>query len=65
LKHVAADLGVPMSTINSWELGRRFPSGKQFDRISEYTGLPPCRLFCALAAKCARGHCRLKKSPPQ
>jgi len=60
LKQIAADLGVSANTVNLWELGRRFPTGKNIQTLAEYTGLPPCRLFCLMAAKCTRSHCLLK-----
>ena len=64
LKQIAADLGVSVNTVNLWEMGRLFPDGKNIERLSEYTGLPPCRLFCLMAAKCTRSHCLLKKNLP-
>ena len=64
LKQIAADLGVSASTVNLWEMGRRFPTGKNIEALAQYTGLPPCRLFCLMAAKCTRRLCLLKK-PPQ
>jgi transcriptional regulator with XRE-family HTH domain len=64
LKQIAADLGVSANTVNLWEMGRRFPSGKNIEALAQYTGLPPCRLFCLRAAKCTRRLCLLKK-PPQ
>jgi transcriptional regulator with XRE-family HTH domain len=63
LKQIAADLGVSANTVNLWESGRRFPTGKNIEALAQYTGLPPCRLFCLMAAKCTRNHCLLKKSP--
>jgi transcriptional regulator with XRE-family HTH domain len=63
LKQIAADLDVSASTVNLWEMGRRFPTGKNIEALAQYTGLPPCRLFCRLAAKCTRRLCRSKKSP--
>jgi transcriptional regulator with XRE-family HTH domain len=64
LKQIAADLGVSANTVNLWEMGRRFPTGKNIEAFCAYTGLPPCRLFCIMAAKCTRRLCLLKK-PPQ
>jgi len=52
LKQIAADLGVSANTVNLWEQGRRFPTGKNLDALARYTGLPPCGLFCLRAAKC-------------
>ena len=62
LKQIAADLGVSANTVNLWEMGRRFPTGKNIEALAQYTGLPPCRLFCLMAAKCTRSHCLLKKA---
>ena len=59
LKQVAKDLGLSMATINSWELGQRFPSGRNFERLVDYTGLPPCRLFCVMADQCVPAACLL------
>jgi transcriptional regulator with XRE-family HTH domain len=64
LKQIAAELGVSASTVNLWEMGRRFPTGKNIEALAQYTGLPPCRLFCLMAAKCTRRLCLLK-NPPQ
>lgn len=59
LKQVAKDLGLSVSTVNSWELGRRFPTGYNFEMLANYTGLPPCRLFCVMADKCVPADCLL------
>ena len=59
LKKVAQDLGLAVSTINSWELGERFPSGRSFELLVDYTGLPPCKLFCVMADKCVPADCLL------
>ena len=63
LKQVAADLGVTVSIVSLWELGRRFPDGKNIEQLLQYTGLTFCRLFCLKAPKCTRRLCQLKKSP--
>jgi transcriptional regulator with XRE-family HTH domain len=65
LKKIAKDLGVSMSTISSWELGKRFPGGYNFEMLVEYTGLPPCKLFCIMADKCVPADCMLvmRRSP--
>ena len=57
LKKVAKDLGLAVSTINSWELGERFPTGRNFEILANYTGVPPCRLFCVMADKCVPAEC--------
>ncbi len=59
LKQIAADLGVGISTIGSWELGERFPSADHFVKLVSYTDLPPCRLLCAMADTCVPHECRL------
>ena len=70
LKQIATDLGVSIATVNSWESGKRFPTGRHFEILSDYTGVPPCRLFCAMAAKCVPADCllalrRIKRRPPR
>ncbi len=62
LKEVASDLGLAVSTVNSWELGKRFPSGRNFETLVNYTGVPPCRLFCVMADKCVPSDCLLAMS---
>ena len=57
LKKVAADLGLSVATVSLWELGKRFPSGRHFEMLAEYTGEPPCRLFCIMADKCVPAEC--------
>jgi transcriptional regulator with XRE-family HTH domain len=59
LKRIAKDLGLAVSTVNSWELGKRFPSGRNFEMLVDYTGLPPCKLFCVMADKCVPVECLL------
>jgi transcriptional regulator with XRE-family HTH domain len=59
LKNVAKDLGVSIATVNSWELGERFPTGYNFEMLVDYTGVPPCRLFCVMADKCVPTDCLL------
>jgi len=65
LKKIAADLGLSVATISSWELGERFPTGRNFERLADYTGEPPCRLFCIMADKCVPAECllALRKKP--
>lgn len=65
LKKVAKDLGLSVATISSWELGLRFPTGCNFELLVNYTGLPPCRLFCVMADKCVPTECllALRQSP--
>jgi len=59
LKKIAKDLGLAVSTVNSWELGERFPTGYNFEMLVNYTGEPPCRLFCVMADKCVPTDCLL------
>ncbi len=59
LKKVAKDLGLSVATINSWELGKRFPTACNFEMLTSYTGLPPCKLFCVMADKCVPTDCLL------
>ena len=59
LKQIARDLGLSVSTVNSWELGERFPTGRNFERLVDYTGVPPCKLFCVMADKCVPTECLL------
>jgi transcriptional regulator with XRE-family HTH domain len=40
LKKIARDLGVSISTVSSWELGERFPGGRHFEMLVDYTGFP-------------------------
>jgi transcriptional regulator with XRE-family HTH domain len=59
LKKVAADLGLTVAAISMWESGKRFPTARHFEMLAEYTGLPPCRLFCVMADKCIPADCLL------
>jgi transcriptional regulator with XRE-family HTH domain len=59
LKKIAKDLGVSIATVNSWESGKRFPTGYNFEMLVDYTGVPPCRLFCVMADKCVPVECLL------
>ena len=59
LKKIAKDLGLAVSTINSWELGERFPTGRNFEMLVNYAGVPPCRLFCVMAGRCVPPNCLL------
>ena len=62
LKAIARDLGVSISTVSSWESGERFPGGYNFEMLVNYTGLPPCKLFCVMADKCVPADCLLAMS---
>ncbi len=59
LKRIAKDLGLAVATINAWELGHRFPSGRNFELLVEYSGVPPCKLFYIMADKCVPADCLL------
>ena len=59
LKKIAEDLSLAVSTISYWELGERFPSGRNFEMLVNYSGVPPCKLFCIMADKCVRAECLL------
>jgi transcriptional regulator with XRE-family HTH domain len=59
LKKVADALGVAVSTVSSWELGQRFPTGRHFEKLVNYSGLPPCKLFCIMADQCVPADCLL------
>jgi transcriptional regulator with XRE-family HTH domain len=66
LKTIAQDLGVSIATVNSWESGTRFPTGRHFEMLIDYLGVPPCRLFCVMVDKCVPAECLLalpKKKP--
>lgn len=64
LKEIADGLGVSVSTVSSWELGERFPTGEHFQALVNYTGVPPCRLFCIMADKCMPAECQLALLKP-
>ena len=57
LKEIAADLGVGIATVQAWEAGKRFPNGDNLEMLANYTGVPPCRLFCVMADKCVPSEC--------
>ena len=59
LKKIAKDLGVSIATVSTWESGKRFPTGYNFEGLVEYTGLLPCKLFCVMADKCVPTECLL------
>jgi len=61
LKQIAADLGVSVNTVSLWELGRRFPTGRHFEMLTEYTGQSPCQLLCVVADQCQAEECLLAK----
>ena len=59
MRKIAKDLGVSIATVSSWESGKRFPTGRHLEKIVDYTGVPPCRLFCVMADKCVPAECLL------
>ena len=59
LKQIARDLDLSVSTVSSWELGERFPTGRNFEMLANYSGMPPCKLFCVMADKCVPAECLL------
>jgi transcriptional regulator with XRE-family HTH domain len=59
LKNIAADLGVSLATVSAWERGARFPAAQHFQALVNYTGIPPCRLFCVMTDKCVPAECLL------
>jgi transcriptional regulator with XRE-family HTH domain len=59
LKKIAKELGVAVATINAWELGKRFPTARNFEMLVNYCGVPPCKLFCIMADKCVPADCLL------
>jgi transcriptional regulator with XRE-family HTH domain len=61
LKQIARDLGLSVATVSSWELGKRFPTGYNFELLVNYTGVPPCRLLCIMADKCVPPECILAR----
>ena len=61
LKKVARELGLSVATINSWESGKRFPSGYNLEMLANYIGVAPCRLFCLMADKCVPAQCLLTR----
>lgn len=67
LKEIADGLGLSVATVNSWELGERFPTGEHFQALVNFTGVPPCRLICVMADHCKPAECqlaKLKQTPP-
>ena len=59
LKKIAADLKLAVSTVSSWETGDCFPTGEHIERFVNYSGVPPCLLFCLHADQCVTTHCLL------
>ncbi len=62
LKRIAKDLGISISTVSSWESGEHFPTGHNFEMLVNYSGVPPCKLFCVMADKCVPAECLLALS---
>ena len=57
LKKIAGDLGLSIATVNAWELGERFPTGRHIELLAGYTGMSPCQLFCNAAVDCQSSDC--------
>ncbi len=62
LTKIARDLGLAISTVSAWQSGKEFPTAGNFELLVEYTGLPPCKLFCVMADKCVPADCLLAMS---
>jgi len=43
---VAAELGVSRATWGHWESGTRYPSPRNLELLSQYTGLPMIAFLC-------------------
>ena len=69
LKTIAADMAISLATVSAWERGARFPTPQHFQALVNYTGIPPCRLFCVMADKCVPAECLLamlnQAAPPR
>jgi transcriptional regulator with XRE-family HTH domain len=61
LKKIAFDLGLSIATISSWETGRKFPTGFNIERLINYMGVQPCRLFCPASEACVPRTCILTR----
>lgn len=59
VKEIARGLGLAVATIDACELGKRFPTGRNFEMLVNYSGVPPCKLFCVMADKCVPTEPRL------
>lgn len=60
LKKIAAELGVSVATVNSWECGSRFPSAEHLERLARWYGVRPCILVRNDHVKCPET-CRAHK----
>lgn len=58
-KEIASDLDLHISVVSAWETGERFPNSLALQKIADYTGITPCRIFCNRMARCAPGQCAL------
>ena len=52
-------MGISAATVSLWESGKRFLTGCHFEMLTDYTGVPPCRLFCVMADKYVPAECLL------
>ncbi len=64
LKTIAAELDITLATVSLWERGERFPTERHFQALVNYTGIPPCRLFCVMADRCVPAECLLALMQP-
>ncbi len=48
-----------ISTVSAWGSGEHFPTGRNFELLVNYTGVPPCKLFCVMADRCVPAGCLL------
>lgn len=67
LKRMAVDLDVSVSTLWTWENGKRYPTLENLLKISRYTGIPLCIFLCPGRAFCEEScptyqatHCTLR-----
>lgn len=45
-KTIADEIGVSPATLSAWINGHRFPNVDNLQAISDYTGIPLCRILC-------------------
>jgi len=57
LKQIATDLDLSFGTVSMWGTGKRFPSEHHLERLADYMGVPPCRLFCFIGDRCVPPEC--------
>jgi transcriptional regulator with XRE-family HTH domain len=52
MEAAAKELGVATATWGHWEAGRRFPGLHHLSCLSQYIGVPVCRLICCKSELC-------------